>query len=190
MCGARQSAMRPSFVAGGPAACAGGTVAYRNTSLPPMAVVTRPGAAACTAVTDAPALPLASQPPQLPQTLPYLSHADPAPPARTQACSLEEHSPILVWHPGRRRFEPTAHLSGISCATGLAAGRLRQHGAAGPPTTYLLATGDRTANGSYTGAMTHVWSLEEEKAPGAFGGGGGGGGGGGVGGHFTSTLQH
>eukprot|EP00198_Chlamydomonas_reinhardtii_P008689 XP_001698026.1 hypothetical protein CHLREDRAFT_176862 [Chlamydomonas reinhardtii] len=107
-----------------------------------------------------------------------------------QACSLEEHSPILVWHPGRRRFEPTAHLSGISCATGLAAGRLRQHGAAGPPTTYLLATGDRTANGSYTGAMTHVWSLEEEKAPGAFGGGGGGGGGGGVGGHFTSTLQH
>ncbi|KAG2439533.1 hypothetical protein HXX76_004886 [Chlamydomonas incerta] len=105
-----------------------------------------------------------------------------------QACSLDQHSPILVWHPGRRRFEPTAHLSGLSCATGLAAGRLRQHGAAGPPTTYLVATGDRAANGSYAGPMTHLWTVEEEQAPGALGGGGGGGGAGE--GHFTSTLQH
>ncbi|KAG2445173.1 hypothetical protein HYH02_008641 [Chlamydomonas schloesseri] len=106
-----------------------------------------------------------------------------------QECSLDQHSPILVWHPGRRRFEPTAHLSGLSCATGLAAGRLRQHGAAGPPTTYLVATGDRSANGSHTGPMTHLWTVEEEKAPGSLVGAGAGIGGGGGEGHFTSTLQ-
>lgn len=60
---------------------------------------------------------------------------------------------MLTWVQERQRFEPAAHLVGLQCATGLAAGRL-----AGK--NLLLATGDRTANGSTIGPLTHVWRVE------------------------------
>ncbi|GFR42264.1 hypothetical protein Agub_g3161, partial [Astrephomene gubernaculifera] len=40
-----------------------------------------------------------------------------------ELCSPSQSSPVLVWHPQRRRFESSsAHLAGMQCATGLATG--------------------------------------------------------------------
>ncbi|KXZ52294.1 hypothetical protein GPECTOR_10g926 [Gonium pectorale] len=71
-----------------------------------------------------------------------------------EECSPSERSPLLVWHPRRQRWEEAAHM-GLSCATGLATTRLGTQ-------QLLLATGDRAANGSYAGPLTHLWRLEAE----------------------------
>ncbi|GIL77643.1 hypothetical protein Vretimale_6794 [Volvox reticuliferus] len=74
-----------------------------------------------------------------------------------QICSPSENNPLLTWVAERQRFEPAAHLAGLQCATGLATGRL-----AG--STLLLATGDRSENGSTSGPLTHIWRVESAGA--------------------------
>ncbi|GIL49819.1 hypothetical protein Vafri_6132 [Volvox africanus] len=81
-----------------------------------------------------------------------------------QICSPSENNPLLTWVSERQRFEPAAHLAGLQCATGLATGRLAGN-------TLLLATGDRSENGSTSGPLTHIWRVESAGGRGTGGSG-------------------
>ncbi|GLI62971.1 hypothetical protein VaNZ11_005828 [Volvox africanus] len=83
-----------------------------------------------------------------------------------QICSPSENNPLLAWVTERQRFEPAAHLAGLQCATGLATGRLAGN-------TLLLATGDRSENGSTSGPLTHIWRVESAGGRGMGGSAGG-----------------